>query len=282
MGLVSCLILTERGDPMSYLHTFQWKFGHIKYPSGSNPKATVSTSGCGPCSALMILENMTDQRYGMQDWINWVISTGARVNGGTGMATLSKAMAKKFGFTVSTTSDESVLKNHLKQGGMAIGNCGGSYSGWRGLFSTAGHFFTIIGITDDHYFIVLDPNWTSNKFANSGNSLSKWRKQHAIQGEGTHVFVNADNLNRDTKTRTPSYYLFSLPNQESGKEEVEEEMEKVYHWTMELPDWARPAVQWALDHGICKGAAADDLDLTETQVKTLVFMYRDNERKGTL
>ena len=113
---------------MSYLHTFQWKFGHIKYPSGSNPKATVSTSGCGPCSALMILENMTDQRYGMRDWINWVISTGARVNGGTGMATLSKAMAKKFGFTVSTTSDENVLKNHLKQGGMAIGNCGGSYS----------------------------------------------------------------------------------------------------------------------------------------------------------
>ena len=76
---------------MSYLHTFQWKFGHIKYPSGSNPKATVSTSGCGPCSALMILENMTDQRYGMRDWINWVIGTGARVNGGTGMATLSKA-----------------------------------------------------------------------------------------------------------------------------------------------------------------------------------------------
>ena len=269
---------------MSYLHTFQWKFGHIKYPSGSNPKATVSTSGCGPCSALMILENMTDQRYGMRDWINWVIGTGARVNGGTGMATLSKAMAKKFGFTVSTTSDESVLKNHLKQGGMAIGNCGGSYSGWRGLFSTAGHFFTIIGITDDHYFIVLDPNWTQNKFTNAGNSLSKWREQHAIQGEGTHVFVNADNLNRDTKTRTPSYYLFSLPNQNHGNtpETEEEEMEKVYHWTMELPDWARPAVQWALDHGICKGAAADDLDLTETQVKTLVFMYRDNERKGTL
>ena len=267
---------------MSYLHTFQWKFGHIKYPSGSNPKATVSTSGCGPCSALMILENMTDIRYNMQDWINWVISTGARVNGGTDMKVLSNAMAKKFGFTVSTTSDENVLKNHLKQGGMAIGNCGGSYSGWRGLFSTAGHFFTIIGITDDHYFIVLDPNWTQNKFTNAGNSLSKWRKQHAIQGEGTHVFVNADNLNRDTKTRTPSYYLFSLPNQGSGKEEVEEEMEKVYHWTMELPDWARPAVQWALDHGICKGAAADDLDLTETQVKTLVFMYRDNERKGTL
>ena len=96
--------------------------------------------------------------------------------------------------------------------------------------------------------------------------------------------MNADNLNRDTKTRTPSYYLFSLPNQESGthRKRWKKRWKKVYHWTIELPDWARPAVQWALDHGICKGAAADDLDLTETQVKTLVFMYRDNERKGTL
>ena len=80
---------------MGYIHIFQWKFGNIKYPSSSNPNATVATSGCGPCAALMILENMTDQRYGMQEWINWVISTGARVNGGTDMAVLSKAMAKK-------------------------------------------------------------------------------------------------------------------------------------------------------------------------------------------
>lgn len=50
---------------MGYIHIFQWKFGNIKYPSSSNPNATVATSGCGPCAALMILENMTDQRYGM-------------------------------------------------------------------------------------------------------------------------------------------------------------------------------------------------------------------------
>ena len=264
---------------MGYIHIFQWKFGNIKYPSSSNPNATVATSGCGPCAALMILENMTDQRYGMQEWINWVISTGARVNGGTDMAVLTKAMAKKFGFLVSTTSDENILRDHLKKGGMAIGNCGGSYNEWRGLFSTSGHFFTIAEYTNDNYFIVLDPNWTEKKFTNQGNSLSKWRSQHAIQGDDSVVYVNAVNLNNDTKTRTPSYYLYTLLG-EDGKEE--EEMEKVYHWTSELPDWAKPAVQWALDNGILKGTASDDLNITEIQVKTLVYIYRDNERKGTL
>ena len=282
MGLVSCLILTERGDPMSYLHTFQWKFGHIKYPSGSNPKATVSTSGCGPCSALMILENMTDIRYNMQDWINWVISTGARVNGGTDMKVLSNAMAKKFGFTVSTTSDENVLKNHLKQGGMAIGNCGGSYSGWRGLFSTAGHFFTIIGITDDDYFIVLDPNWTQNKFTNAGNSLSKWRRQHVIQGNGTHVYVNADNLNRDTKTRTPSYYLFSLPGSGGGKDEEEVTQEEfntmyakvnpTYKNLEDVPVWYRDAAKYYIDAGQLKGDGTGNVNKTLEQLQVLTIV----------
>ena len=267
---------------MSYLHTFQWKFGHVKYPSPANPKATVATGGCGPCSALMIVENLTDKRFKMQDWINWVISTGARVSGGTDMRRLSKAMAKKYGFIVSTTSDETVLREHLRKGGMAIGNCGGSYGGWKGLFSTAGHFFTIVGYTGDGYYIVLDPNWTSNKFTNQGNSLSKWRSQHAVQGDGTMVYVNAANLNSDTKTRKPSYYLFSLPQQSHGNGKDDETMEKVYHYTVSLPDWARPAVQWALDKGILTGAAPDDLNLTETQLKSIVFLYRDNKRKGTL
>lgn len=269
---------------MSYLHTFQWRFGNIKYPSPANPKATVATGGCGPCSALMIVENMTSDRWYMQDWINWVISTGARVSGGTDMRRLSKAMAKKYGFIVSTTSDEAVLREHLRKGGMAIGNCGGSYGGWKGLFSTAGHFFTIVGYTGDGYYIVLDPNWTSNKFTNRNNSLSNWRRQHAIQGDGTMVYVNAANLNSDTKTRKPSYYLFSLPQQNhgNGKDEKKTMDEKIYHWYVQIPDWAKDAVQWAYKNGICVEKAADDLNLPQWKMEIIVMMYRDNKRRGTL
>lgn len=256
---------------MSYLHTFQWKFGHVKYPSPANPKATVATGGCGPCSALMIVENLTDKRFKMQDWINWVISTGARVSGGTDMRRLSKAMAKKYGFIVSTTSDETVLREHLRKGGMAIGNCGGSYGGWQGLFSTAGHFFTIVGYTGDGYYIVLDPNWTSNKFTNRNNSLSKWRSQHAVQGDGTMVYVNAANLNSDTKTRKPSYYLFSLPQQSHDNGKDEKDMKR-YQTIEELPNWAVDTVKKLVNLGYLKGDGPG-LNLSEDMLR--IFVVHD-------
>lgn len=244
---------------MFYLHTNQNNFGHIKYSHPSRPNATVATSGCGPCSALMIVENMTDTRYKMQDWINWVLSTGARVSSGTEMNILSAAMAKKFGFTVTKTNSETELKNHLMKGGMAIGNCGGAHGNWKGLFSTAGHFFTIIGYTNDGYFIVLDPNWTKNKFTNQANSLSKWRSQHAKQGSGTEVYVSESNLNEDTCTRNPSYYLFSLPSKPAApkpetnyKEEMEDD-EVIYKNLNEVPAWYLEAVQRRTIAGACDG-----------------------------
>ena len=116
---------------MSYLHTFNGNSVISNTPAAPIPKRRYP-------QRLRPLLRFDDSRKHDRSKIRYagLDQLGRRhrsqIHGGTGMATLSKAMAKKFGFTVSTTSDESVLKNHLKQGGMAIGNCGGSYSGWRG------------------------------------------------------------------------------------------------------------------------------------------------------
>lgn len=50
--------------------------------------------------------------------------------------------------------------------------------------------------------------------------------------------------------------------------------EKVYHYTAELPDWARPTVQKLLDKGIYAGSAEDDLNLPEILMRMLVIMDR--------
>ncbi len=109
---------------MNYLLTNQNRFEHIPYPSPSHPNATVKSGGCGPCAALMVVENLTPSRYLMKDWIAWVISTGARVSGGTDMGKLARAMAAKFGFALKTTDSEAELAAHLKAGGMAVANVG--------------------------------------------------------------------------------------------------------------------------------------------------------------
>lgn len=50
--------------------------------------------------------------------------------------------------------------------------------------------------------------------------------------------------------------------------------EKVYRYTSELPDWARPTIQKLLDKGYYKGSSKDDLKLPETLMRTMVVLDR--------
>ena len=52
--------------------------------------------------------------------------------------------------------------------------------------------------------------------------------------------------------------------------------EKVYHYTKELPDWAKPIIQKLMDKGIYLGASDSDLNLPETLMRVLVL----NDRAG--
>ncbi|MCR4719170.1 MAG: M15 family metallopeptidase [Firmicutes bacterium] len=54
------------------------------------------------------------------------------------------------------------------------------------------------------------------------------------------------------------------------------EKEKIYHYTSELPDWAKPTIQKLLDRGIYKGISESDLNLPETVMRVLVI----NDRAG--
>lgn len=59
-------------------------------------------------------------------------------------------------------------------------------------------------------------------------------------------------------------------------EKLTVEKDRVYHYTQELPDWARPTIQKLLDKGIYAGATESDLNLPETLMRVLVI----NDRAG--
>ena len=59
-------------------------------------------------------------------------------------------------------------------------------------------------------------------------------------------------------------------------EKLENSTEKVYHYTMEIPEWGRPTIQKLLDKGLYKGASESDLNLPENLLRTLVI----NDRAG--
>ena len=59
-------------------------------------------------------------------------------------------------------------------------------------------------------------------------------------------------------------------------EELYQAKEKIYHYTKELPDWARPTIQKLMDRGIFAGTSDSDLNLPETLMRVLVI----NDRAG--
>lgn len=66
---------------------------------------------------------------------------------------------------------------------------------------------------------------------------------------------------------------------ETLKEEVTKLLkskEKIYHYTKDLPGWARPTIQKLLDKGLYAGASESDLNLPESLMRTLVI----NDRAG--
>lgn len=59
-------------------------------------------------------------------------------------------------------------------------------------------------------------------------------------------------------------------------EKLTKEKERIYHYTEELPGWARPTIQKLLNKGLYSGASESDLNLPETLMRTLVI----NDRAG--
>ena len=51
---------------------------------------------------------------------------------------------------------------------------------------------------------------------------------------------------------------------------------KIYHYTMEIPEWGRPTIQKLLDKGIYKGASDNDLNLPHDMMRQFVI----NDRSG--
>lgn len=57
-------------------------------------------------------------------------------------------------------------------------------------------------------------------------------------------------------------------------EKLTQEKERIYHYTNELPDWARPTIQKLLDKGLYNGAGENDLNLPESLMRTMVILDR--------
>lgn len=180
----------------------QRDYADIPYPHASKPNATVASGGCGVVCASMIVEAFCgDGCFPPDKSAMFSIACGAREHTGTNMRTLAASVARSYGLEYTTTSDENVLREWLKNGGWAIANIGGDRSGYKAVFCTTGHYVVVRGVSADGRAIILDPDYYTGKFRINGRA-------GRVELHYPDVLVSLETLHQDTLNRSPNYYLF--------------------------------------------------------------------------
>lgn len=121
----------------------------------------------------------------------------------------------------------------------------------KGAYNDSDGFFSKVGAIGVKIGLEWGGNWTS--------PVDKPHFQLPYWGSTTTMLKN----------------LYGTP-EEFKKTWSEEEVEKVYNWTVEVPEWARPTVQKLLDKGYLVGNDKGELELTYSMLKMLVI----NDRAG--
>ena len=249
---------------MNFLVTNLNNFARVPYPCASYPKATVKSGGCGACAVLNCVENMTDLRFKMRDWISYVVKNDGRIDGGTSIPAVLKALKRDYGFSAVATNDVSAVKEHLKGGGMAVFHVGGTYGSWKGLLSSEGHYVCLADMNGDNA-VVIDSGWYSGKYSGA------WRKSRIIKDfQNGVITVSFDNLEKDKKFRKnegSNYFLLT------ASKEKEEEAMTVYKTLGDIPDYGKAVVEKLIAKGHLKGTADGELNLSEDMLR--IFVVHD-------
>lgn len=229
-----------------YTVTFQTE---SKYKTVSYGGNSVYNSACGPASLCNALRAAGIADVGLLTMCKLSVSCGARVDGGTDMATLLKAASAKYGFTYTATSLNAKLLAHLKAGGTAILHAGSAYP----LFSNGGHFVSAVSVSGDT-ITVLDSYWYDGKYT----STTLRRDNVTVVKRGV-IRTGLSQCGKATIDRAPSYYLISR---------------KTVRTTKRVNARAGAGVTKKKLGTIEKGAKLTVLDETTNWIKTYVWIAR--------
>lgn len=180
----------------------KYYYNQLNYPKipydnkTTSKKETIATSGCGVCSALMVLNNLyNNELMTVKEMAEFSIEHKARDNYGTNMVTLLNSLSKYFErCKYSVTTDINKVIKHLKNGGVAILNQGDIDLGYYNVFSSGGHYVYCYKVTNDNKMYVYDPAYTSKRYKSAPR---KNRIVKEIAGKG--VVVTSDWVSKACK-----------------------------------------------------------------------------------
>ena len=189
---------------MVYLN--QKGYPHIHYMHGTStggvPKKyrNVGTSGCGLCSACMMVDRLTTQKLEIEEAVRLSEDNGANITAGTRMAILGPVLAEKYSLTFEMTKSTEKVVDCLQRGGCVIINVGGDHDDYKGVFSNGGHYIMAVS-TDGETICTLDPSWTSSK-------MHTPEREGKVLEDPPFLYCSLKVLEEDTANRETPFYLF--------------------------------------------------------------------------
>lgn len=190
----------------------QLDYAHLIYNHNMNnggPKPgrnTVATSGCGLCSACMIVGLLTPKELTVEEAVRLSENNGANLQIGTDMKVLGPIVADKFNLAYAETDSGEELLEHLRKGSAAIVHVGGDREGHKGIFSNVGHYIVAVSANGNEVCI-LDPGGMRE-----GKFEEEWRRDK-VRLDLPFVYCDIKDLLDDTANRKPGFHLYSRKSQ---------------------------------------------------------------------
>lgn len=189
---------------MLYLN--QRDYRHIHYEhnvdNGGVPeeRRNIATSGCGICSACMMIDHLTTHHLSIDECIRIVYEVKANPIAGCRMAILGPALAEKFNLDFQVGNSMEDVLACLQQGGRVIINVGGDHDDYVGLYAYAGHYILAVAY-DGEELCILDPSYKEGKYEIEPH-------KGKVRVDYPFAYCRPEHIIADTQNRATPYYLF--------------------------------------------------------------------------
>lgn len=189
---------------------------------------TVSTSGCGPSCAAMVVSSVKGTKFTPGQMCDFSKRKGCRVAGGTAASLFSK-VGKEWNIEYKQLSNSTQMFKYLKDGWWVIVSCTG------GLWSGGGHYILVCGVSNDSVE-VYDPYWYSSKpsYRRWGSKVRTTEK--TIKTCGAWITIE----NFKTYSGAKGWYAFKVGNISNSGDWTtysKEQLAKMGGWSIGLMKW---------------------------------------------
>ena len=164
---------------------------------------TVATSGCGLCSAIMVLDRLLPAYdFKLEDAVALSYELNANHNNGTDPALFFPVFAKKFDLRYENSADQEDLRRCLRTGGVGIVHVRANQTAYKAMFTKSGHYMTVISEEPDGRFAILDPSYVPGKY-DQGEDFDKVEIVRDVI-----VRCPGDVLEKEVGHHRPCYHMF--------------------------------------------------------------------------